>query len=390
MARKILISFSDQLIIDYLIKNIYTEWYKGDCIYILSTKEKDEASIPPFITHDTRLSNIIPVYIPKGRDEEEIWEIFQIIYSVFKEKDEVNIDISYCPRIIEMLLASLIQYAKLLKNISVNGVYYCVSCGDSSCNHIDLKAFSDILDWGIAANDIINFGNADKLDMVTSAHIHPVLKKTCGQDDAALKLKKLNTNIKNLSLNIRTNRGKSIIEGENAENILSTLEQLEQDLILPLNPILKRIKTSVEQMYRGKNEKENMLAVVQWCIDKSLIQEGYTLLQEGIISHFLGDHENKTKREITSAYLNHRSRGTFDITMFSETERKHVEEIQDSLESFLNMDEWAVLYSQLTELRNDINHGGMTESPFSFKHFETKLQELYFRTMDLTNDQKNG
>ncbi|MCC8145553.1 MAG: hypothetical protein LIO93_03760, partial [Bacteroidales bacterium] len=124
---------------------------------------------------------------------------------------------------------------------------------------------------------------------------------------------------------------------------------------------------------------ENMLSVVQWCIDKSLIQEGYTLLQEGIISYFLSDHENKMKREFTSAYLNYRLRGNFDVQVFSDVNKEIINEIQTHLESFRDIDEWTSIYSQITELRNDINHGGMIDYPASSGKFENKLKELYDR-----------
>lgn len=380
MTRKILLSFSDHLIRSYLIDYICLDWEKDDCIYHFIPKNN---SISKSYPYNFSIENIS---LPAGHTEDEIWEIFDILYSLFKEKDEVYIDISSCPRIIEMMIASLLQYTKLLKDITVNGVYYCISDNSGACRHINLTAFSDIQDWGTAANDIIHFGDAQKLNKITQKHIKPILKKTCGQDEPAKKIKDLNKHIMSLSLNIKTNRGNTIIDGENAAQIFHILNDLEQDLIHPLNPILNKLKKSIEKIYVGKDEKENMLLVVQWCIDKSLIQEGFTLLQEGIVSYFLSDYNNKIKREITSAYLNYRFRNNFDANIFSNIDKTIIQEITTDLDNIYNINEWCRIYSHLTELRNDINHGGMSDSPFSAKNFQKKLNDLFQEVKLLINN----
>jgi hypothetical protein len=83
---------------------------------------------------------------------------------------------------------------------------------------------------------------------------------------------------------VKTNRGLEIIKGENQKKILESVQSLEQNLIPVLNPILQEIQKSVETIYKGENEAKNMLAAVDWCIAKGLVQSGVTILQEGIVT----------------------------------------------------------------------------------------------------------
>jgi len=62
--------------------------------------------------------------IPVGNSEAEIWQIFQIVYESLGEGDEIIFDITHSFRSIPMLFMVLIGYARLLKNISVSGIYY--------------------------------------------------------------------------------------------------------------------------------------------------------------------------------------------------------------------------------------------------------------------------
>lgn len=409
MSRKILISFlgshnCDPCIYTYedyqseniefiqsaIVEKFCAGWQKPDCIYIFSPEEsltnqkRLEMEWNPAVSHEY-------ITVPDGKTDKEIWEIFHLIYNIIQDDDEVLMDITHGRRTLPMLASSVLQYAKSLKNIHISKIFY----GDFEEYYknkgqrtkiipiLNLTAFSDIQDWAIAANDFIHLGSSKKLNKITHKHITPILKESQGQDETAQKVRELNKHIENLSLNIITSRGKQLIEGEDSSRILENLEHIKQHFIEPLNPILSKLKDSVTGIHNGVNSKENMLSAVEWCIDKLLIQEGYTLLQEGIISYFLIKYDDKNQRDFTSAYLNHRFHGDFNIQLFEEMDTGLIKELESHFETFNNIDEWSRLFSNITEIRNDINHGGMTNSAIHSAHFEIKLRELYERTKEL-------
>lgn len=377
------------------LTNLYcNDWTSKDSILIFTTNEalknwellKDEYKLHVPIRN---------VKIPSGKNEKEIWDIFQIMYDVLQHDDQLFVDITHSFRSIPLLASSLLQYAKFLKKISVKAIYYGAfetlgnprdileripNPEDRIAPIFELTAFSEIQDWSAAANDIIRFGNTSRLNKLIKDDIKPVLKETKGKDDIASTLWLLNKNINTFSLKIRTNRGKALIEGKESVEIIETLERLKQDLIEPLNPILDNIRESVKRIHKGDNDKKNMLAAVQWCIDKQLIQEGFTILQEGIISYLINDdYCNKENRNFTSGFLNCYGNIPFDRNRF-DLDQEYMDELENALKSLPRIKEWASIYTKITSVRNDINHAGLRKDCLPADVFEKKLQNLYNET----------
>ncbi|MDR0683449.1 MAG: TM1812 family CRISPR-associated protein [Dysgonamonadaceae bacterium] len=389
MNRRVLLSFSEQMNQTPLITKLCSEWGDNDRIYVFSTRNTTERQAVSASNNWNLSVPVDRVPVPKGNNRKEIREVFNLIYDVLKEEDVVDIDISFCPRVIEMLLTSLLQYAKFLKNIKIKGIYYEIYENSEVYSFIDLTSFSDIQDWVIAAGDLAYFGNSGYSNQITQPHLFPVFKQSNGHSDLAQKLKGSNIRIENINMDITTNRGKLNIEGKNSEQIFGMLNHLEQYLVDPFNPVLIKSKMPAESKRHEKDKKEHILSAVRWCIDKSLIPEGYALLQEGIVSYFLPDFNNINKRRITSIYLNHRCKKNFNKNVFSGLDEKDVETIEKYLESCPNIKDWSDLFAQITEIRNDITRIGVTDSTPQAKKVESNLKELYKKTEKLILKQNN-
>ncbi|MDR2292871.1 MAG: TIGR02221 family CRISPR-associated protein [Prevotellaceae bacterium] len=394
------VRFVQSALIDMCCK----EWDNDDKILIFTTEDALNKNWKKLEQEcQTRIS-LKNIDIPNGKNEEEIWKIFDIIYNQLENNDELYVDITHSFRSIPLLAASLLQYAKSLKNISVQAIYY--GAFDNLGNARDIKtripnpnnriapifnltAFSEIQDWSVAANDFICYGNTQRLCALIKNNIKPVLRQTQIENNAARNLNTLNKQIKNVSLNIRTNRGKEIIKGKAPKDIIDILDSLETDLILitPLNPILEKLKESIQKIYKGENDTKNMLAAVEWCIEKQLIQEGFTLLQEGIISFLLkdDDYSNKDKRNFTSNFLNtFYSKGKeFDRHKNNNLSDKDIEILEESLKSLEECQALCNLFRKITEMRNDINHAGTSSQSLSADVFEKKLKNLFKQMKEL-------
>ncbi len=70
------------------------------------------------ILQDMNLS-YLDIAIPDGKDSEQMWEIFEVIFDELQEGDELYLDITNSFRYLPMLLVVLVNYAKLLKNVKV-------------------------------------------------------------------------------------------------------------------------------------------------------------------------------------------------------------------------------------------------------------------------------
>ena len=109
------------------------------------------------------------VKIPDMKTEDEIWEVFDTIYSCIDEQDELVFDITHSFRSIPMLAVTVINYAKVLKKCKLKGVYYGAYEGAQddgtikTAPIIDLTVFNEILEWTYAAESFLNYGNIDKM-----------------------------------------------------------------------------------------------------------------------------------------------------------------------------------------------------------------------------------
>lgn len=64
------------------------------------------------------------VDICNASTEEEIWSVFETIYNTIEDGDEIVFDITQSFRSIPMLAITIINYAKVLKNCQLRGIYY--------------------------------------------------------------------------------------------------------------------------------------------------------------------------------------------------------------------------------------------------------------------------
>jgi CRISPR-associated DxTHG motif protein len=297
-----------------------------------------------------------PIEIPEGKSEQQIWEIFQKVYACIEEGDEITFDITHAFRSIPMLTMVLINYAKLLKNIKLKGIYYgAFEVEDEQKPIWDLTAFSQLQDWTNAANGFVNYGNAKAVKNLAQQTVLPILRNQHHQHvSIARELDKLAKNIESVSDHILTNRGAEIVEARVFDRLFANLENLsDDDFIPPFQPILEKVKDKISIFNRHCNI-HNGFAAVQWCLDHDLIQQGYTLLQECIISWIAElaglDMKNKEHRDQVAGAI-------FTIN-------HKIHEDYEKYQSVIKVlpPELASVYDSLSNDRNDINHAGFSRN----------------------------
>lgn len=297
-----------------------------------------------------------PVEIPEGKSEQQIWEIFQKVYTCIEEGDEIIFDITHAFRSIPMLTMVLINYAKLLKNITLKGIYYgAFEVEDEQKPIWDLTAFSQLQDWTNAANGFVNYGNAKALKKLAQQTVLPILRnQQHEQVSIARELDKLAKNIESVADHILTNRGAEIVEARVFDRLFINLKNLsDDDFIPPFQPILQKVKDKIAP-FDSKHNIRNGFVAVQWCIDHDLIQQGYTLLQECIISWITElaglDMKNKDDRDYVADAIH------------TINHKKH--EDYEKYQSIIKVmpPELPSVYDALSNDRNDINHAGFSRN----------------------------
>ena len=111
--------------------------------------------------------NIIKISnFPEGKNENEIWKMFELIYEQINDNDEILVDITHSFRYIPMLMLLILNYAEYMKNYDYKSGLDLFKNKD---NVFVLRTFSKIfglaslrVGWGYGSKKIINALNVIK------------------------------------------------------------------------------------------------------------------------------------------------------------------------------------------------------------------------------------
>ncbi len=327
-----------------------------------------------FILDEMRLPCLIEsIDIPDGKDEKEIWDIFNIIYSLLKENDELYLDLTHAFRYLPMLLLVLSNYAKDLKNVRVVNMSYGnyeASIVDSVSGNritpiVDLLPLAQLQDWTKSASVFKEIGRVEVLCNM----LREIIRTNQGNKEiCAQHMIRLNQNLEKFQFQIETCSGADICNGSAVHEIGRYISKVKEKMPAPIIPILDSIYSEIK-CFRP-NTIANISASIRWCQKYGLIQQGYTMLQEGIVTvicaqmedlnPFKGDNNLREYRDYWSAILGIREAVALDARKWKPILMNH----RELTYSFLEL-EWVKdlrnKYANLTGKRNAINHGGFTK-----------------------------
>lgn len=339
-------------------------------------------------------AEIIPVEIPIGSTESEIWEIFKNIYDSFKEGEEVIIDVTHSFRSIPMFMIVLLNYAKLLKHIKVVGIYYGafenlgpipdvrnIPENERIAPIFDLTSFINLQEWTLATYNFLRNGITTDLMQITQSEISFIVRYTKETGGEWMKeLKYFVKHFHTIANNILFCRGNDLIDYKYdelrkvSEKIKSHIEEIG---IKPIIPLIDKIIEKVS-VFKA-NDLLNGFSAVEWCIEHNLIQQGITILEETIISLVAKESNkninDKEIRTFAASALN--IKGT---NIPQEEWRGIATDKMDEFRKILDMEiitDIAGDYAKLSDLRNDINHAGFRPAKRNVLCIKASFKNVY-------------
>lgn len=380
--------FIQQALVEYLQKG--KQWTNDDKVIVFLTqraKEKHWISTEQEQGLESILSGTGVSYdskdIPDGKSSEEMWAIFEAIYAQFEEGDELYIDITHSFRYLPMLLIVLVNYAKLLKNVSVAGIYYgnWEAKDDNGIAPImDLLPLSVLQDWTIAASDFQQYGQVKRLSQLADNSIRNILRDEEHRTKDNITLRHFVGTLQKIVDDRLTCRGKEIIKGSDAEVLRTDVEKIETVAIAQFKPIFEQIKNTMST-FGTRNEISNCLKAAKWCLDNHLYQQCITLLKEGVVTILcdkLGlDYQKQHDRELVSHCVIIKTPTTATDKI---KEEEPSDEERTKLENLLENPLWddtelINTINDLGNIRNDYNHAGFRDNPASAKTMMKRVEE---------------
>ena len=380
-----------------------------DIVYKGLEKDIEELNLP---------IKIVPIPIPDGNSETEIWEIFTKTFSKLENGDELYFDVTHAFRFLPMLILVLCNYAKFLKKITVKSITYGnyearnKAIDPNEAPIINLLPLTKLQDWTYAAGTYLDSGNVNKLVEMSGTNYA----------DFAEKLKKT-------IADFHTCRGISIIESSNIKQIKTLMDSMDTSDLPPLKFVFDEIKADFNKYDDILNVK-NGYESAKWCYKNQLYQQAITILVETVISDIC-IHENlewkmRANRDAASNSLficsdnklvnNEKGWSIFkredkdkyqkDYLELKNKEEKTAEEIElmekfDEEKKFKpkflkdlllyrqfvasrRVRELVELSTMIKDVRDDIDHAGMRDGARSFAEIENKLNEIFTKLNTIT------
>lgn len=335
--------------------------------------------------------------IPEGKSEAEIWEIFSIVFDTLHKGDRVIFDITHAFRSIPMLAVVILNYAKIMKGVQLDGIYYGafevlgnprqaekIPPEERLVPLLDLTAFDQLLDWSFAIDRFIKAGDARLIDQLARGGLSQILTETKGQDKNAAAIRNIGKTLSEYCRAIATCRFTEI--GGIAAKLRARIEECENaNLLPPFRPLFGLIETEFSP-FTGEMVKDGF-AAAQWCLNHNLIQQGVTILRELFLTHVVSSVErdwNDTveREEIASAALGI----SFNRKYNNRDNRptgKHAEAIAFYMRWCEDRPDLLKLWGPLSDTRNDLNHGGFRSQPKKADFFARELSKTIEKLRDL-------
>ncbi len=334
------------------------------------------------------------IMIPNGTNEKEIWEIFLKLFDSIHEEDEIIFDITHAFRSIPLLAIVVLNYAKIMKNAALSGIYYGALESLGNINDVkkmplekrvvpvlDLTAFDQLMEWSLAADRFIGAGDASHVSALAEHSARTRLSRTKGRDRSQHTIRKMAENLEKFTKSLATCRGRDMADV--ALRLKQSLEdcravKLDNPLNIPLKSILGKIEDQIEP-FSGHFIMDGIKAS-RWCLEHNLIQQSYTILQETLITYFvfsIGKNPEDYSSKNRYRTLANQAVSIFLNKLSVEKWKKDAFENQPVIEKFINFYKTkkilVKLYHNLTGFRNDLNHAGYSDSARSAEKFRKEL-----------------
>ena len=390
-----------------LLDLVATTWTKTDKVFLFLTPEAaqnnwegefyDGAGLKKALSKQTHLSIHPITNLPLGLSTDEIWQLFEQLYQCLEEGDEVYLDITNGFRSLPMLLMVLLDYAKALKNIHVQKIFYGAfeatrpnfqvtkdypQTASSIAPILDLTSLTALQDWTAAAADFRLYGKTNRLQKLSEAPLTSVLQNLTDKATASALLQGINHSLNTLIPLIQTNRGKALATFSFTQlaQQINTFAQKSQ-LIKPLPPILQEIQKKLAVFVEG--DALYWLKTAKWCQEHGLIQQSITQLQEGFVTWLC----RRFKQQLNIDFFDYTQgkprqliHNTFKIwkEKIGSQKWKNVNKSNKALTRVVAADpivqQTADCFIMLSHLRNDINHGGY-QHHLAADRFSQKLED---------------
>jgi CRISPR-associated DxTHG motif protein len=321
------------------IQEAFVHWLKPEATCVLLTEKARAGQWQDVHQKLQGHTHTVEIDIPDGKNEAELWEIFEAISEVVQEGEEIVFDITHGFRSLPMIAMLTIAYLKQVKGVKVQyvlyGAYEARNDKDQVAPVFDLTPFADLLDWLAAAKMFTATGDSSELgqliqeiqdDAYRNREAYgenlPRALKNFGAALAEVSDDLLLARVSNLPKSVR-----KLAERQSAAN--TEVPQWARQLTLLLDKIAATYAPFQD------DSLPTQAALIRWYLNHNHIVQAMTLAREWVVSDYA--RQKSLSRDDAEDELNQRANN------------------QES-------DELVQLWSSIRNIRNDLAHCGFSRA----------------------------
>lgn len=382
-----------------LYEMLEKEGEQMDKVYIFLTKEAEEKNFEDYYdernkTHLDGLKKVwkehfpehadklIPVPMKSGQLESEQWELFEQIYNLIEENDELYFDITHSFRSNPVIALIISNFARTMKNAKIKRLFYGnfevlgpaykvkdIPLEQRVAPIVDITSMMELLDWTVAVDSFLRTGNPVQIKNLSKEKV----KENKGDKDY-IKIKQLSLQLYNFSKILEMSRG--LLVEKQLQTVFKTIKNvgtIENEKLPQFSKLVDKITEKLAPF--SENDIENMWGISKWCYDHGLYQQSITFLSENIITNIAykigADISDENIRMAISGILSKKLSKEFNPEDFE----KYAELI-DPIQSLLDQYEELKTYAKVAATRNDMNHAGNKGNYKSIDSIEPTIKEV--------------
>lgn len=370
------------------------KWTDNDVVYVLLTEQAKKQNWDKSITtrKDFRknesvpysglekvlagmnlLCPVIPIDIKDGKDQSEMWDIFNTIFRIIENGDELYFDLTHAFRYLPMLVLVLGSYAKFLKGTSIAYMSYGnyearvkdeKDPSNDRASIVDLLPLSVLQDWTFATGQFIKSGNVDEIVSLGKTRCREIKKELRRADQDTQNMDNFVTSLRSAVNELSLCRGIEITNGDSIRQVRGFRDLIKAETIPALAPLIDIITNSFAE-FNSERDVSNTYSAAKWCNKNKLYQQSLTFLREAIVSYICDkfdlDIVTSSNRELVEdiLYAKREEKGNIHIGS---------PELLDKMwEIFnypaINNQDILNTFSKVRDIRNDYNHAGIRNCP---------------------------
>jgi len=327
----------------------------------------------------------IPVqklWIPFGTDESQLWEIFSTICGAVRDREEILFDITAGCHSLPFMTVLAASYLRSVRHVTITGVIYAPGTGDDGfCRFVDLKPMMGILDWISGVRAVTKYVDAEPLYSLLNkfqGNIH-----RSGEDpDPPVRLTGWASLLKQFSDAVKLSRPVDALYA--ASGAIRDINEINKELIRfapSLIPVLAATRDlshlAAEPEMAKDMEKyvRKQIGLIAFQLEKGLFIQAVTLGREVLITLLMtwmgldadwkdADIRHDVSRTLTGGSLAMQRR-PYDKTCYS-----------DDLTNHPDWREMVLIWTRLSDLRNNLAHCGMNQRDDSVRSIRKRASDI--------------